>query len=127
MSSDNPTTTGAFGRPDTYRAVIDAAREQHEGDRDWATWCAQCLRAWPGHVEPEDHEHYTGNPLVAPMHMAQWLDFTPEPPEDDACHCCDEWRAHSPGQEHFGFVWWRLSERQAICDHSHHNEEVWFA
>ena len=109
----------------SIRLEIDQARAKYEGDRDWATWCPACLKAWPGHVEPSNHEHYLGNPLGAPMHTVTWLDFTGDFPDDGECHCCDVWRAFTGIQEHFGFGWWR--DVNPPCKHEHHAGEMWFA
>jgi hypothetical protein len=56
--------------------------------------------------------------LVPPPHNS------PRPPDDDTCRECYEWRRYPPGQEHFGWAWWRKCGR---CDHEHHKNEVWLA
>lgn len=116
MSTDTPTY---------YERVINQARSEHKGDRDRATWCGSCIKAWPGHVVPDGHslEKYPGSEL----HHADWLDFTAEPPDDGKCHCCDDWQPFDGVQSHFGYGWWRNDERRAECDHAHHQDEVWLA
>ncbi len=47
-----------------------------------------------------------------------------DPPDDGTCTECFEWRRYPPGQEHFGFAWWRTCHG---CDHKHHEDEVWLA
>jgi hypothetical protein len=53
------------------------------------------------------------------------------PPDDGLCLECFKWRRYGPGQEHFGWAWWRCcgpglgtGER---CAHEHHKDEVWLA
>lgn len=47
------------------------------------------------------------------------------PPDDDTCRDCSEWRMYPPGQEHFGFAWWRTCPW--TCSHDHHRDETWLA
>jgi hypothetical protein len=47
------------------------------------------------------------------------------PPDDGTCLTCCEWRRYPPGQEHFGWAWWRICGHD--CAHPHHADEVWLA
>lgn len=67
----------------------------------------------PGQESPCDIGNTEVNPYV---HLAG-------EPGGDLCQECFEWRPYPPGQEHFGWAWWRTCEPG--CAHAHHEAEVW--
>jgi hypothetical protein len=65
---------------------------------------------------------------MAGRHLARELDALPpmQPePEDGTCRRCYQWRRYPPGQEHFGYAWWRICPHG--CDCAHHADEIWIA
>ena len=44
-------------------------------------------------------------------------------PDDGTCRKCYEWRRYPPGQEHFGYAWWRTCPDWCECEH--HKNEIW--
>lgn len=57
----------------------------------------------------------------------EWLPIPPDQPapDDGTCTECFEWRRYPPGQEHFGFAWFKICG--GLCEHEHHDHEVWHA
>lgn len=71
-------------------------------------------------VPPE--QVYVGGDLV-PYDASRYnWNETPDP-ADPTCRGCYRWGPYPPGQEHFGFIWWRVCEGSCPCEH--HDSEVW--
>lgn len=100
--------------------------------RDWCTDCglpAAPAGGWCGLSPP------------CPRCGSEWrwhgrigdLDGTAAgPPDEGLCADCFGWRRYGPGQEHFGWAWWRTCDSGGWrpgdgCQHGHHKDEVWMA
>ena len=60
-----------------------------------------------------------------PVDPERVIPLQQDPPEPGQCPLCYEWRRYPPGQEHFGFAWWRICQPGCVC--AHHDNEVWLA
>ena len=93
--------------------------------RDWCTSCGLPDAPQSGKWDP---------PVPCPRCGSTWQWYgriadrdgtAAYPPDDGTCRECYQWRRYRPGQEHFGWAWWRTCDHGCGC--THHADEVWLA
>jgi hypothetical protein len=92
--------------------------------RDWCTACGLPDVTVAAKFDPDPPCPRCSSPWRWHGRLAD-RDGTAAGTPDGMCPVCYEWRRYPPGQEHFGWSWWRTCARDCPC--AHHADEVWLA